>query len=267
MSAWWWLLVACAPDPATAPVAPVEPPAPEAPAAPPAEAGPPPETLDPATPLTYELRVVGAAEDAALPLVVLLHGRGGKASTFVRMMGGFDRPVRVVAPDAPYDWQDGRAWYPGVPAGSDPAELADLSRDAADRVHGLVVELVGRHATVGRPVIVGYSQGGMVASVLALRHPEAYALAVPIGGMIPEGVVGEVAKKAGARVPIRALHGTADEVVPYALARFGVERAGAAGLDVTLESFEGLGHRPDDQVTRRMYALVREALDAPVARP
>jgi predicted esterase len=110
-------------------------------------------------------------------------------------------------------------------------------------------------------VVVGFSQGGILAEALAVHHPERFSRVVPIAGMLPMPAVPATASKAQRRLPVRALHGTADDVIPYVAQRRAVAALAEAGFDAQLRGFDGLGHAVDDRVRAALRAEIASAFE------
>lgn len=89
------------------------------------------------------------------PPLVLLHGQGEFAATWMRVLPGLVTTHRVVAPDLPGHGASG--------VGDD-----DLDRD---RVLAWLDELVGQTCTAP-PVLAGHLLGGAIAARFAVRHGE-----------------------------------------------------------------------------------------------
>lgn len=210
-----------------------------------------------------DVRVIGEApEQGPLPMVVVLHGRGDDPEGILRLLDGLDRPVRAVAPAGPDPFGEGFSWFPVRAMEADPDDFAALVDAQADRVAETVIDALTRYPTVGRPVVVGFSQGGILAEALAVHHPERFSRVVPIAGMLPIPAIPAVASKAQRRLPVRALHGTADDVIPYVAQRRAVAALTEAGFDAELRGFDGLGHAVDDRVRAAVRAEIAAAFDA-----
>jgi phospholipase/carboxylesterase len=185
-------------------------------------------------------RVVGGATaEQALPLLIAVHGLGDTPENFLRVFDGFPEPARIVAPRGPYPWGEGAAWSTVMLADASPEALQAQLAEGSERVVALAEWLPGQRPTVGKPVITGFSQGGMVSFAVAARHPEAIAGAIPVAGWLPDGLVPPALAVV---VPIRALHGEADDRLPLAATQQTVARLRAAGADVELKTYPGVGH-------------------------
>lgn len=195
--------------------------------------------------LDYMEVVVGDVDiDARLPLVLGLHGLGDRPH--VPDDAALDEPLayRFIMPRAPDPYGAwGYTWLP-VRVGDHQTEV--LSKALADKADLLArfLETVRRQRpTVGRPIVAGGSQGGMLTFTLAVRHAELVAGAIPVMGWLPPPLVPDTIEDPGAYPPIWAVHGTADHVVPIEPTRVAVEALRKLGLDVKLVEFEGAGHR------------------------
>ena len=118
--------------------------------------------------------------------------------------------------------------------------------------------------TLGRPVIGGFSQGAMLTTVIAARSPDALGAGFPIGGFLPDDV--EPVAAAGRPVPLHVFHGEVDEIISVEAARDTVRRLRAAGHDVTLKTYPGLGHGIDRRLLEDFAAAADAALAAEAAR-
>ena len=200
----------------------------------------------------WEERVVGeAAPDAPLPMVVMVHGLGDRPQSMLRLLADLPGPARVIAPRAPDRWNSGWSWFPTRTTGDE----ATLSRQIATVAGQFVEDLEeARRArpTQGKPILAGFSQGGMLSFAVAVRHPDAIAGAVPVAGWLPSLLLPPGGPPAAAP-PIRALHGEEDGVLPFARTQEGVTSLRAKGWDVTLQPFPGVAHRIPPPVRQELF--------------
>ncbi len=221
-----------------------------------------PEAVEPAgpPPLAYQLLYTAEAKPGdRLPMIVALHGLGDTPARFATLFAGFPEPARVVVPEAPRPARNGgRSWF-GIrfPGGAPRLREAQLVA-SAERVAALVERLSRELPTEGRPRLCGFSQGGALALLLAWLRPELWDRVVPVAGYLPEGLLPRGPPAAGApRPPIRALHGQADPVVPFALDRGTVEKLAGLGHDARLEAFPEVVHTIAPAVHARLFELLR----------
>lgn len=208
-----------------------------------------------------ELLTGGAIQDEPLPLIVAIHGLGDRPEAFAGLVRGLGVKARVIVPRAPDPHGGGFSWFPISSSGAAVDVRIDAMRSAADRIASLLAEVRAAHPTPGRAVVMGFSQGGILALVIATRHPDAVALAVPLAGWLPAELTPQGRAPAGAP-PIVALHGQADTVLPLGPTREAIERLRALGWDVQLRSWSGVGHSVPGPMRDAMTALVEDAARA-----
>lgn len=208
----------------------------------------------PKPPLAYIERVIGGAPDARLPLLIAIHGLGDTPEAFVELFAGFDVPVRIIAPRAPDPWPSGSSWF----AIDDFEGAAPTIARRAERLVQLARYVRERRPTRGRPLVTGFSQGGILSFAVAAAHPDAWQAALPIAGGLPSSMPAFRRAPKGFRV--RAFHGREDVRVPYALAERTTERLRKAGTNATLIGFPGVGHAVPPALHERFTAALREEL-------
>jgi len=210
--------------------------------------------------LTFiEQVTAGAAPDAKLPMIIAVHGLGDRPERFARLMASFPVPARVIVPRGPTPHGRGYSWFPvRIPVvDDDPAMVTGLT-DSARRLAELARHLSQTRPTVGRPIITGFSQGGMASFAVALHHPDAIRAAVPIAGALPTALW-----RGRGGPPIIAIHGDADRVVPYRRGRSLVDALAARGLPARLITLPGVAHRIPPKARSAVYDALAESLPSP----
>ena len=174
--------------------------------------------------------------------VIWLHGLGADGHDFAPIVPELVRPhwpaLRFVFPHAPVrpitinNGVPMRGWY-DIKSFKDPADRAVEShvRESAARIASLIEQLVAEGFAPERIVLAGFSQGGVIASFTALRHP------VPLAGLlcmstylaVPDALPGEMSEAARA-LPICYMHGIYDDVVNLSMGWDAKNRLEAAGL-------------------------------------
>ena len=153
---------------------------------------------------------------------------------------------------------DGWSWFPIRARSTDVAGLSQGIAAAGERLTAHVRELVATRPTRGKPIVTGFSQGGMLSFYLAVKAPELFAAAIPVGGWLPPPLLPGRAP-AGAP-PIVALHGEADTAVKYEPTRTAVERLQDLGWSATLKSWPEVGHAIPPSVRRELFHQLQRAL-------
>jgi phospholipase/carboxylesterase len=229
-------------------------PAPEPPA--PKPAATPSERT--AAGITYiETTTGGVDPETALPLVVGIHGYGANPDDLASTLRSLDVKVRLVLPRGIEKTRSGGfAWFP---MRKNKTDLSAPGLDvAADRLAAAIDVITKTRPTRGRPIVLGFSQGGMLTFALALRNPELVAAAFPLSGWLPPELIPP--KDPNKAYPkIIAMHGTADEVLPIQPTRDSVARMKERGFDVQLFEYPGVGHGVHETMRQRLDTLVGQA--------
>lgn len=182
------------------------------------------------------------------PLVVFLHGSGERgndntlqlthgAQMWLNPVNRERYPAYVLMPQCP---SDGYWTYSLRPEDLAPEKMpvGEPATGVAEAVIELISKLSEDKAVdADRIYVIGLSMGGMATFDLAISHPELFAAAVPICGSVNPARLA-----AAAGVPFRIYHGDADPVVPVEGSREAYRALRAAGADVTLIEFPGVGH-------------------------
>lgn len=182
-------------------------------------------------------------------LVVLLHGYGANGDDLIALGEGWRRwlPETVfVAPNAPEaipGMYGGLQWF--ALTMRDPSEYWRGVVSAGPAVDRFIDDELARYRlSADRLVLVGFSQGTMMALHVGLRRAAAPAGIVGYSGLLagPEHLA-----EITARPPILLIHGEADDLIPVAALH--IAREQLAGNDVLVEWHvrPGVGHGIDPE--------------------
>jgi phospholipase/carboxylesterase len=211
--------------------------------------------------LSYREFVRGsAAPDQPLPMVIILHGMGDQPGEHWFDAIPIDFPARVIMPQAPAPYLGGFSWFTYRVGDNEPHALGRGIAEAEGRLSRALAALRAERPTLGRPIVTGFSQGGMLSFALAVRHPEQLVLAVPISGTLPAPIWPAARAQNAPNTPIRALHGTTDTVVPFEPTRELVTELARLGFDASLQTFEGVGHTISPEMKPAIARSLREAV-------
>lgn len=179
-----------------------------------------------------------------VPLVLFLHGAGERGTNNVaqlvhgvpQIIGYSERTGQkaiVIAPQCPNgaQWVD-TPW--SAPAHTmNPEPSVNMAKAMA-----LIDDVMARYPVDrDRVYVTGISMGGYGTWDIAQREPQKFAAAMPICG---GGDVACAPRLKG--LPVRAVHGDADSVVPVKRSRDMVAALKAAGGDVTYNEIPEAGH-------------------------
>ena len=176
------------------------------------------------------------------PTIIMLHGNGGSGAAAARatnLVQGAQREGFVAV------FPDGLAHQWNIfPTGAAPqrflqrAQMGGGVGDDVTFLRMLVGELVQRGISDPKRVyLAGFSMGGMMTLRMACVAPDLFAAVGIISSSMPEATSRDCIRPQP--LPIVAMHGTADQVVPY---MGGPLRNGVKvwGIEQTLAFFRGL---------------------------
>ncbi|WP_437834821.1 alpha/beta hydrolase [Sorangium sp. So ce1153] len=202
----------------------------------------------------------GARPDERVPMIVALHPMGGDPADFLQMLRRYRRRARLILP---YGHPSGGMyiWYDSV---SDDVAAPLVTREA-DRIAAALAALVAARPTVGKPLVTGFSQGGIMTFALAVTHPEALAAAFPISGLLPPSLYPSAALSSGPRPatlpPVAAFHGASDLAVPTRGARASIAELRRAGYTAELREYVGVEHDTSDEEVGEIVERIGRAAD------
>jgi phospholipase/carboxylesterase len=209
---------------------------------------------------TIELVVGGAAPDDELPIVVMLHGLADKPRLPAPSAKHPRRPARIFLPRGPYVFEQGFAWYPHRVREGKIGAMHVALEGSAQHLALFLREVEARHPSPCKPVILGFSQGGMVTLATALARPETLSEAFVVAAWVPHTLVPSL--RAEPRVPIRMMHGLVDPIVPAGPTIELARELERLGYDLELRLYEDAAHA----MSKEMDATLGAWLDAALGR-
>jgi len=202
--------------------------------------------------------------------VIWLHGLGADGHDFEPLVPALAlaRPVRFVFPHAPArpvtinQGVSMRAWY----------DIVSLDRLSIEDEPGIraseraIVELIDAERQRGiapeRIVLAGFSQGGAIALQTGLRLTEPLAGIMALSSYLPlRARLEEERSPANAATSIFMAHGTADPVLPFALAERSQAQLRELGYDVEWHSYP-MAHTVAPEEVRDIARWLTARLDA-----
>ena len=206
-----------------------------------------------------EFCTAGGGAGERLPLLVALHGIGDRPESFAALFRDLPVPARVMVPEALDRYHDGFSWFPIDLWKPDPERVAQGVRRAGDVLGRSIERWLRERPTRGKPVVVGYSQGGMLTFELAVHHPELVQTAIAAAGWLPPPLVPTV-RPSVPTPPILALHGEDDELLPIQPTRASVAALQSLGYSVELVSFAHTAHHMSPEMKAELERRVALAL-------
>jgi len=227
-----------------------------------AEVAEPDERNEECSGLQYlEVLTGGATHDEPLPMIVAIHGMGSRPEIFARVFSLFHEKARIILPRGMHPLGNGFSWFSLGYVGEQYEDMVNEIECSCKSLGGFVREAAKQHNTVGRPIVMGFSQGGMLTLTLALKEPEGIGLAIPMAGWVPPQLIPEAKAPGKAYPPIHLLHGERDARLPIAWAREQTTQLQARGFDIRLYEYKGLRHMFSRNLWPQLFALVGRELN------
>jgi phospholipase/carboxylesterase len=178
--------------------------------------------------------------------VVLLHGYGADGADLIGLADPLAPHLpntRFLAPNAPERCINnpmGFQWFPIPWLDGTPEPQARASAAAAFRLLDAWLDDLTRTTPPARTILLGFSQGAMMALHVGLRRRAPLAGIVGFSGRLlaPETLPAEIAS----RPPVLLVHGDQDPMVPFASLAEAAAALTAAGVPATTHASRGVGH-------------------------
>lgn len=211
---------------------------------------------------TYlEVTTGDASPEDALPIIVGLHYMTGSPETSRDDYGGLAFPARLIFPAGPYRSDNGYSWFPDGYYEWEASRQAEVTLAVAEKLAAFISQLVALRPTVGKPIVTGYSQGGDLSYVLALRHPELIRAALPMGARLPEAWrPARLSVPADDAPSVYIFHGLEDAIVPVPAARAAAAFLEGLGFSVELREYPDTGHGYPEAMRSDYQRIVSDLL-------
>jgi phospholipase/carboxylesterase len=202
------------------------------------------------------------------PAILALHGWGASAVDLVTLApwiaGG---RLLVLCPQGPLavPLPNGRGfgWFP-LTGGRQLAAEGSID-DAVAAVRSFLARACARYPIDARRLVVlGFSQGGVLAYRLALAEPHRFAGLAALSSWLPPSLLRTIAPDDGHRaLSTLVQHGGGDEVIAVARARQSVEALRELGVPVTYREY-AMGHEIGPESLADLSRWLEERLLSPV---
>lgn len=210
------------------------------------------------------------AGDGPHPTILALHGWGASALDLLGLAPhlGAGR-YRLICPQGPLTvpigpGAAGYGWFPitmGAPP--DPVAFAEAAL-ALDRFRA---DAMARAGVAPKDlVVIGFSQGGVMAYAQALRAGARPAAIAALSSWLAPGLVETIGATRLDGLPVLVQHGVRDELIPIARGRDSVERLRDLGADVTFREYD-MGHEISAASLRDLAAFLHRQLGSRLVVP
>ena len=180
--------------------------------------------------------------------VIWLHGLGADGNDFVPVVKQMKLPplgIRFLFPHAPMrpvTINGGfvmRAWYDIAYQELAFKEDERGLRDSQKLIEDIIARENARGIPSNRIVLAGFSQGGVMTLQVGLRQPKRLAGLMALSAYLPMSPMVEVERNAASNsVPIFMGHGSADDIVPLALAKMSRDTLIKLGYEVEWHQYQ-----------------------------
>ena len=202
------------------------------------------------------------------PTIFALHGWGANAQDLLGLAPYLSNGrFMMICPQGPVEVPvgPGGVGYGWFPLRLDGPQEIEPILSVRNRLQGFVESCFARYPIDRKKVVaLGFSQGGVMASGLALGQPERFAALVSLSSWLPRELADRFAKPvADSRPPALVSHGSQDEILPVDRGRESVETLRGLGVLVTYREYE-MGHEITARGLSDLSAWLEEKVLSPI---
>jgi phospholipase/carboxylesterase len=204
-------------------------------------------------------RTPESGESARSPLLLMLHGRGADEMDLMGLADGIDPRLTIVSARAPYRLGFGYTWYDMPQVGQpDPETL----RDSIEKLDEFLREIPEVYdVDPERIYLMGFSQGGIISSALALLMPGRFRGVIMHSSYVPSGAGLSFQPDAIQGLPFFVAHGKHDGIISVQMGRQGALYLREAGADVTYVEYP-IAHSISEESFYDLSEWLTNRLDA-----
>jgi phospholipase/carboxylesterase len=202
------------------------------------------------------------------PTILALHGRGANALDLLGLAPYVcEGKFLVICPQGPVETPIGPnamgySWYPMSMGGPPDVEAILSSRK---RLQQFLDECSKRYSIDPKKfVVLGFSQGGVMAHSLALANPERFAALAVLSSWLPEELLPRLSVPESVQsLPTLVQHGSEDPMIQVARARDSVERLRQLRVPLTYREYD-MGHEITGKSLADLSAWLEEKILSPI---
>ncbi len=200
--------------------------------------------------------------DGKTPCVVLLHGIGSDENDLLELGSRFGPEFLVISARAPIEVASGAyAWFKVRFTPNGPIFDVDEALTSLGLISNFIKEIRGRYG-IGKTVVAGFSQGGIMSACLALTEPESVTGFAMLSGRIPSEIGPKVAPKERlSKLKAFVSHGIYDERLPIGYARAAKTLLEGKGVELAYGEY-GATHQITGEMESDFGNWIRETLYA-----
>ena len=206
--------------------------------------------------------------DGPHPTILTLHGRGANALDLLGLAPYLCKgKFLMICPQGPLETPIGPdafgyAWYP-MSMGGPPDIGAILS--SRQMLQQFLDSCLQRYPVDAKKLVVlGFSQGGVMAYSLALSSPERFAGMAVLSSWLPKELIPKLSVKEGVQsLPTMMQHGTRDQLIELQRARDSVEQLRTLRVPLTYREYD-MGHEITPRGLTDLSAWLEEKVLSPI---
>lgn len=204
------------------------------------------------------------------PTILTLHGWGANAMDLLglapHLVGG---RFLVICPQGPVQTPIGSGmvgygWYPIVPGGGRQPDMDAILAARQQLRHFLQAAELRYPIDRNKLLVLGFSQGGVMAYTMALSEPGRFAALIALSTWLPAELLEQVDDRAALQqLPTLIQHGSRDELVEADRARRSVESLREQRVPLTYREYE-MGHEINAQSVTDLNQWLQDKVLSPV---
>jgi phospholipase/carboxylesterase len=203
------------------------------------------------------------------PTIIALHGWGASAFDLVGLapyLGGGQ--FQVICPQGPLEVPlgvEGAVGYGWFPLSAIQPAIEGPIEEAAALVERFLEAALARYAIDPRKLmILGFSQGGVLAYRLALAAPRRFAALVALSSWLPPQMLATMPDADGREeLPTLVQHGSGDEIIAVARAQQSMETLRALRVPVTYREY-AMGHEINGESLADLVQWLDDKIRSPI---
>lgn len=187
--------------------------------------------------------------DGRFPAIIALHGRGADENDLADLVLALElQDVIVITPRAPLAFPfGGYAWYN---LGDEGVPESETFKSSLRLVEKFVAEAkAGYPIDNEKTILLGFSQGTVMAYAAALLHPESFHGIAALSGYIPHKSGLALHLSNLNRFPVFISHGSDDPVIPVSFGREAAQLLEHADAEVTYHEYPTV-HAVTEEIIR-----------------
>ena len=185
--------------------------------------------------------------------LIAIHGLGDTPENFSALFRDDLSNSAIILPRAPSPHGSGGSWFPvSIPVKTTP--INKLKTDVKNAAEALC-ETIRSFRFKRRPVVTGFSQGGILSYTIAVTCPSQISAAVPVAGFLPVDIPPDKQIP-----PVIAFHGEADPIIDFAWGVESVQRLKKENVSAEMHSYKDTGHTISGQMYKEWMAVLNERL-------